>query len=93
MAYEPKDMSGTLFQNDKGENSKRPDYRGSAMINGIKYEIAGWTKQGARGAFTSLSFSLPREADTKQLARDFQAPDKTPPKQRDFDDDIDSVPF
>ncbi len=61
MAYEQKDGSGALFKNDKGDNPKRPDYRGDCALNGVQYEIAAWIKDGRNGKFMSLSIK-PKEA-------------------------------
>lgn len=58
MAYEPKDGSGALFKNDKGDNPSRPDYRGDVMINGTLYELSAWIKplpKDASKKFMSLS--------------------------------------
>jgi hypothetical protein len=59
MAYTPKDLSGALFKNDKGDNAARPDYRGDAMVNGELMEIAAWIKplpSDASKRYMSLSF-------------------------------------
>lgn len=64
MAYTPKENSGALFKNDKGENAARPDYRGDAMVNGELMEIAAWIKplpSDASKRFMSLSFK-PKQA-------------------------------
>ena len=58
MAYENKPNSGALFKNDKGDNTARPDYRGDALIDGKSYRVSGWIKDGAKGKWMSLSFSL-----------------------------------
>jgi hypothetical protein len=60
MAFELKDNTGNLFKNDKGENPKRPDYRGSLSIDGKIYELAAWVREGNRGKFFSLS-AKPKE--------------------------------
>jgi len=58
MATEQRDNSGILFRNnDKTKDSDR-DYKGDATIGGIKYWLSGWIKQGKRGKFLSLSFTL-----------------------------------
>lgn len=44
MAYSPKEGSGALFKNDKGENAARPDYRGDILLGGVLYEVSGWIK-------------------------------------------------
>lgn len=56
MAYEPKDNTGSLFKNDKREKDSQPHARGEAMIGGVLYEVAAWTKEGRNGRFQSLSF-------------------------------------
>lgn len=68
---------GTLFRNDKGDNAKRPDYRGEVNVGGTVYELAGWKKDGARGPFLSLS------AKPKQ-----EKPSTAPAKTADPDDDL-----
>ena len=40
--YEQKDMTGSMFQNDKGDNAARPDMRGTVTINGVKYSLSAW---------------------------------------------------
>lgn len=60
MAYELKDGQGSLFRNEKREKDSQPNARGEAMIGGVLYEIASWTKEGRKGKFQSLSFK-PKE--------------------------------
>jgi hypothetical protein len=36
------DNWGVLWRVDKGDNPKRPDWRGTVTINGVPYVIAGW---------------------------------------------------
>jgi len=76
MAYVQKDGGGSLFKNDKQGNEKRPDYRGDLMIGGQLYEIAAWEKQGARGAFFSLSAKLKQsDGPREQMPQKASAPD------------------
>lgn len=65
MSYEQRENTGALFRNDKKQPGERtPDYRGDAMVNGVKVEIAAWVKESATGKkFLSLKFSEPRERD------------------------------
>lgn len=58
--FQPRDNSGNLFKNDKGDNPNRPDYRGDAMVNGEMVQISAWIKEGQKGKFMSLSFQ-PKE--------------------------------
>lgn len=61
MAYEQRDMSGTLFKNDyKKDGDNLPDYKGNCMVGGMKWEIAGWVKPTSKGGkLLSLSFKVP----------------------------------
>lgn len=82
MTYVQKPNSGTLFQNDKGDNDKRPDYRGELNVDGVLFEIAGWKKQGSKGTFLSLSVKPKQERAERPSGG----------RQRNTDLD-DSVPF
>jgi hypothetical protein len=69
MAYEQRPDSGTLFKNDKKTQPNHPDYRGEGNINGHKFEISAWIKEGKRGKFMSLAFKPPYrkpQASTEQ---------------------------
>lgn len=77
-----------LFKNDKGDNPKRPDYRGEGKdLQGNNIEVAAWLKEGKKGKFMSCSFKLAqaqRQADKPKLAK------------TDFDklvDDSPDIPF
>lgn len=71
--YLPKEMTGNLFKNDKGDNDKRPDYRGDAMINGELVEMAAWIKDGQKGKYMSISFKVKEEAPAKPQPKQRQA--------------------
>ena len=79
MSFQQKDGSGVLFKNDKGDNYKRPDYKGEICINGALYELAAWVKEGKKGKF--MSVSIGKEKQPKQPAEK---------RGEDFDD---SIPF
>jgi len=38
-----------LFKNDKGDNPKRPDYRGRLTLNGVEYKVSMWERQDKQG--------------------------------------------
>jgi uncharacterized protein (DUF736 family) len=58
---------GVLFKNDKGDNDKRPDYRGSATIDGVDLNISAWIKRSQKtgDAYMSLSFEAKKAAPPK----------------------------
>lgn len=68
-------LSGALFKNDKGDNPKRPDYKGSFIdASGNEFWVSSWVKESKDGKkFLSLSMQ-PKEA---------KAPD-----QEDTEDDL-----
>lgn len=84
MAYEMKDMNGSLFKNDKKEKESQPNAKGSCVIGGIHYWISAWTKEGANGKYQSLAFQ-PKERDEKP------APEKR--NSGTFDDLDSDLPF
>src|SRR5688572_15606183 len=43
MAFEPKDMTFSLFPNKDKKTDKHPNLTGTAIINGAAYFIDGWT--------------------------------------------------
>ena len=56
MAFEQRDNSGVLFKNERREKDSQPNATGTAMIDGVKYRVSAWTKEGAKGKFQSLAF-------------------------------------
>jgi len=68
MAYEHKPGSFSLFKNDKGDNDKRPDYRGDGLdLEGNPIEVAAWIKEGKKGKFMSCTIKLLDSSTKKQL--------------------------
>jgi len=56
--YEQKDMTGSMFDNDKGDNPNRPDMRGSVTIDGTKYSLSAWHNESKAGKkYVSLKVS------------------------------------
>lgn len=84
MSFQQRENSGALFRNDKGDNPKRPDYKGDINVGGVFYDVVGWTKDGSKGKFLSLSIK-PKE-DRKPASK------PSPPAQPDFIDD-EELPF
>jgi|TARA_R100001082_G_C4289870_1_gene127708 uncharacterized protein (DUF736 family) len=58
MAYEQKDMSGSMFPNDKKGNDKAPDMTGTVTVGGTRYNLAGWKTKSKDGkAYMSIKVS------------------------------------
>lgn len=81
MAYEQKELSGALFRNDKGDNPKRPDYKGSATIDGVCYWMDAWVKDGSNGKFLSVAFKV-------KESKPESAPETNETNAADKDDDL-----
>ena len=81
MAYEMKEMSGSLFINTKKVSENHPDRNGTALIGGVEYWVSGWIKETKSGdKWLSLAFK-PKD----------EAPRKTQPAV--VKDDEDEIPF
>lgn len=74
------DMTGALFKNDKKEKPSHPDYRGDVTIDGRKYWLSGWIKEGQKGKYLSLSVRPAEDrTDDRRQQSDRQRPDETIP--------------
>ena len=60
--------TGALFKNDKKEKPSHPDYRGDCTINGRKFWMSAWIKEGQKGKYMSLAFRPAEETNHKSLA-------------------------
>lgn len=49
MAYEIKDNTFSLFENDKKGNDKAPDYKGKGKVSGVEIKVAVWKRKSASG--------------------------------------------
>lgn len=91
MAYEKRDMSGTLFKNDKREKDTHPHATGSCVIDGVEYWVNAWTKDGQKGKFQSLAFKR-KEERASEIRREADRPGTSYGSQpADFGDD--EIPF
>ena len=63
MAYEMKELSGSLFKNQKKEKDTHPNAQGSCLIDGVEYWISAWVKEDKNGnKWQSLAFKRKDEA-------------------------------
>ena len=61
MEQQKRDNSGVLFRNEKKDNERAPDYKGSIMVDGTDYWLSAWIKEGKTGKFMGLALS-PKDA-------------------------------
>lgn len=79
-------LTGVLFVNDKQGNEKRPDWKGSAEIDGVQFWVSGWNRQSARGELISLKLE---KKEQQQASRPAPAPAPAPAAPLEGDD----IPF
>jgi hypothetical protein len=65
------DLRGALFKNDRKESDRHPDYKGDITIDGRKFWLSGWIKEGKRGKYLSLA------AKPAEEQRQEQQPERT----------------
>ncbi len=86
MAYD-KTNTGALFRNDKGDNEKRPDRRGTIDIEGVEYKLSGWLKTPTNGGEQFLSLKAERKDPVGGIANGMnqqrQAPQQRQPEPQD----------
>ena len=80
---EKRDNTGVLFKNDRKEEPKHPDYKGSLIVGGQEYWLSAWIKEGKSGKFMGLALS-PKEVQEKPSERS---------KSSGFDDMESDIPF
>ena len=84
MAFEQRDMSGSLFVNDRKQQDNHPDRTGTAMIDGKMYWVSGWLKESKGKKFLSLAFK-PKD---EQKAASAAPASKPAPAKAIADDDV-----
>lgn len=70
MAFEQRELSGSLFRNTYKKSPNQPDHRGSCKIDGEEYDISAWIKDGKSGKFFSLAFQKKAGEPTKAPSDD-----------------------
>lgn len=70
--------NGVLFKNDKKTKDNQPDYTGEANVDGVEYRMAAWIKQGQKGKFMSIAFTLKDEAGRQANPVDSDIDDEIP---------------
>ena len=94
--------TGALFQNDQGDNPKRPQWKGKLNVNGTDYWVSGWERTSKGGQdFLSLKVEpVEQKAEKREAvggsnrgwgsrpAAAPAAPANPPPTEAELNDDI-----
>jgi hypothetical protein len=78
--------TGVLFLNNKGDNPKRPDRKGSINIEGVDYWLSGWVREKDGKPYMSL------KAERKEQQAAPRNPVSSREPQREMPDG-DEIPF
>lgn len=64
-SYEHKNLSGSIFPNDKKTEDAQPDFRGSCLINGVEFWVSAWHRESKEGGrkYIGLQFTLKEEKE------------------------------
>lgn len=88
--------TGVLFINDKGDNPKRPDRKGSLNIEGVDYWLSGWVREKDGKPYMQLKAERKEQqsnyARQKMHGSESQRPAQPAPAAGGQGDD-DSIPF
>jgi hypothetical protein len=76
MAYEKRDGDIAVFKEKEKRNEKAPDWKGTALLDGIEYQVAFWQKSP-----TMLAGKI-------EIARKKQDDAPTPRRVVDLDDEV-----
>lgn len=75
-----KELSGSMFKNQKKLTENHPNMTGSALIAGVEYYVSAWTKTDKNGnKWQSMSFTKKDQQKTREQAEKAVA---------DMDDDL-----
>lgn len=58
MAYQMKEMNGSMFPNTRKRGPNDPDLTGKVLINGQTFYVSGWAKPGTGGKGEWISIAL-----------------------------------
>lgn len=66
MAFEHKNMTGSIFINTDKTNERQPDWKGKIKINDEEYYASGWTNEGRNGDYISMKFESVAESEARR---------------------------
>jgi hypothetical protein len=66
MAYEQRELSGSVFPNQKKTSDKHPDFTGRCLIDGRTYWVSAWNKESGKGPWVSLAFKPADDSDQQR---------------------------
>jgi hypothetical protein len=85
MAYELRELSGSLFPNDYKSSDKQPDKKGKCLIEGVEYRMSVWTYTSKSGSeYESVSFTRSDQVPATKTRHKEEEQDEGLPQFDDF---------
>ena len=79
MAFQQKNNSGSLFKNDKKQTDKHPDYKGTAIVDGVNKNLAAWIRTSQTGKkYMSITIQDPEPKTGFDTIKDDQSGEDIP---------------
>lgn len=88
MSYEHKPESGSLFKNDKKEKESHPDYKGSALIDGVEFWVSAWVNETQKDKTKYFGLKFQKKDDVQK-----EGAEKAKQAADGFDTFDDDIPF
>lgn len=89
MAFEQRDLQGSLFKNKRRTKSTHPEYTGQAKLDGVEYWVSAWVKEKQDGEkFFSMAFTAKDDQANTSVAKSYDSNSKSNTTFDDIDDDI-----
>ena len=79
MAFQQKNNSGTLYENKNKKTDKHPDYKGTAIVDGVNKNLAVWINTSQKGEkYMSIRIQDPQPKTGFYTIKDDQSGEDIP---------------
>jgi hypothetical protein len=79
---------GALWDNERKENAKQPDYTGQINVDGRDYWISGWDNEDSGGKNPVVKLSVqPKEESRRDSYQKAQPRRQAPQRRLDYEDE------
>ena len=79
MAFQQKNNSGTLYENKNKKTDKHPDYKGTAIVDGVNKNLAVWINTSQKGEkYMSIRIQDPQPKTGFDTIKDDQSGEDIP---------------
>lgn len=94
MAFEQRDLQGSLFKNKRRTKSTHPEYTGQAKLDGVEYWVSAWIKEKQDGEkYFSIAFTAKDDQSGTALANKGGGGGGKGRENTNYGDMDDDIPF